>query len=350
MRNRPIAVVLTDTHLKKDNLDLVYDIFRQAMELAIELGVRRVFHAGDFFTNRIGQNLSTLLVMKRVLDLYRENKILLTGIAGNHDKTDQDSPESYLDVFEYHPNFELIREYSALSFAGDISVSFLPFFTDSFQGKLKKLRKEVKDLGHSTNILITHHAFNGVRNNDGSVVEDSNTTKSVKWWDKVLVGHYHDSSIVGDNVHYIGSAYQCNFGENIDDKGFTILNSDGSLDFEPSDFPKYIKIKLSVNDDVDVELEMLDPEKDKVRFVFEGDKSEIHLVDQSKLDQLGVDCKFELNDINEEILKVENGELQSLSKKSIFKYFFEYCKIQEIDSKKRSKGLKILKNDEIQKS
>lgn len=343
---KPFAVILTDTHKKKDNLELVESIFDQAIDLALELGCKRIFHGGDWFTNRIGQNLATLMSMKRVCDKVEDSDLLMDGIPGNHDKTDQDSPESYLDIFSGYDNFTLHSEGGIVTYK-DITVAFLPYFTSSYTERLKELELAAKEIGNSVNILITHKAFNGVRNNNGSTVEDGVSPNTVKWWTKVLVGHYHDASKVGKNIFYIGSAYQSNYGENITDKGFTILYTDGSLDFEPSDFPKYKKIKLDATDEdsIENELEVHSNSTDNIRFVFTGNKTDLDKINLSKFTDAGIDCKFESDEINKEILNVESDNFQQLDKKSINKHFLKYCKIQGIESDKIKIGLKILNDD-----
>lgn len=191
---QPLAVILTDTHKNKDNLNLVFNIFSQAIDLAKELGVKYVFHAGDFFTNRVGQNLGTLICMKNVLDLFRQNDIKLFAIAGNHDKTNQDSEESYLDIFSEHSSFELIRNHKEFMFKANgsrINVSFLPFFSSSYNERLEQLKDSLRPK-YDKRILITHTGFNSVKNNDGSRVTDGTSPESVRIFDKVLVGHYHD--------------------------------------------------------------------------------------------------------------------------------------------------------------
>lgn len=338
---KPIAILLTDTHLKEGNQDLVYDIFKQSIQLAKKLKVDKVFHAGDFFTSRTSQSLQVLISFyDDILGLFAKENIELIGIAGNHDKTNQDSEKSYLDIFRHRKCFKLFRNEEVIDLNG-ITIGFLPFFTDSYKDRLKKVKQLAIDINNDCNILITHHAFNGAINNDGSVVDDSNSTKLVKFWNKVLVGHYHDSNHF-DNIYYVGSAYQANFGERIDDKGFTIIYDNGDIDFEPSKFPKYIKVKLEISDNIDTEIEMFSSKEDHVRFIFSGDKTDIHKIDRQKLDEVGIDVKFELNEVNEEILKVEQGDFSSMSKKNIFNYFKEYCSIQEIDKNKMSVGLKHL--------
>lgn len=341
MTKKPVAVVLTDTHLKTDNLDLVFDIFKQAFEIALELKVDYVMHGGDFFTNRVGQSLQTLLMMRKILNIFKGTSVTLVGISGNHDKTAQDSEDSYLDIFSDYPNFKLIRNYEIIKI-GKIGIGLLPFFTQSYKERLKKIKVDFKALKCDFKFLITHIAFDGVRNNDGSIVIDAVSPKDVKNFDKVLVGHYHDSSKISNNIHYIGSAYQNNYGENSEDKGFTIINSDGSLEFENSKFPKYIKVKLDASADISTEMEAYSGTNDNVRFIFQGKKEDFHKVDQSELSALGIECKFEINDLNEEIVKAEAGDFTSFDRQSVTKLFLEYCKIQEIKSKQRNRGIKLL--------
>lgn len=338
---KPIAIYLTDSHLKETNQALVYDIFVQAVKLAKRLRVKKVFHAGDFFTSRTSQSLQVLVSFyDDILGLFNQEGIELIGIPGNHDKTNQDSERSYLDIFRHRKCFTLFRKETCIELNG-ITFGFLPFFTHSYSERLKNVRDIAKGLNNDCNILITHHAFNGAVNNDGSVVSDSHSPKSVKFWDKVMVGHYHDSNEIG-NIFYTGSCYQANFGERLDDKGFHIIYDNGEIEFEPSVYPKYRKVKLDVNDDVESEIEFYAGKGDNVRFVFSGDKTDIHKINRQRLDEVGIDVKFELNDVNEEMLKVESGDFSAMSKKNIITYFKEYCEIQEIDKTRYSQGLKHL--------
>jgi exonuclease SbcD len=341
---KTVSVLLTDTHLKKDNLDLVEDIFVQACELCVEENCKTITHAGDWFTNRIGQNLQTLLRMKKIFNIVDSYGLEIVGIPGNHDKTDQDSESSYLDVFSDYKSFNLIRD-KGFVIKGDVFIGFLPYFTSSYSKRLDELEKISRSKDKAVNILITHKSFNGVRNNDGSIVEDGIPTKRMKYWDKVLVGHYHDSSIIGKNIHYVGSAYQANYGEDISDKGFTLIKSDGSLEFVPSKFKKYIKVKLDASDisSIENELEFHKGTDDNVRFIFQGTKTDIEKINLSKFTDEGIDCKFESEEINGEILKVEEGDFEQMDSKKITKHFLEYCKIQGISSDNRKQGLKYLK-------
>jgi DNA repair exonuclease SbcCD nuclease subunit len=334
----PVAVFLTDTHKQKDNLDLVYGIFIQALDLAEKLKCKYVFHGGDFFNDRIGQNLTNLLMFQEILNEFERRQITLVGIPGNHDKTDQESEKSYLSIFK-SPYFILFEKQGVFKMKNGMDFHFLPFFSKSMPERLEDLKTRIIK---NKSILIAHAAFNGVRNNDGSKAKDGLKKKSVKEYNKVLVGHYHDASLIGNNIYFTGSAYQANFGENIEDKGFTVIYDDYSIKSVKSKFKKYIKVSLDVDCDLETEIEAVQDLDANLRFVFEGNKSDLSKLDTKKLDSLGIDYKFEWNDINEEILKVEGGEFGSLDKKTVLKFFLEYCKIQSIESKQRTFGLKIL--------
>ena len=54
--------------------------------------------------------------------------------------------------------------------------------------------------------------------------------KLFKDFDLVFVAHYHDRITLGENIHYIGSSRQHNFGEDVK-KGYVLLNSDSSFSY-----------------------------------------------------------------------------------------------------------------------
>ena len=90
--------IITDTHLKQDNIDLVIDIFKQFIDLIKSRGLNKAIHMGDFFTSRSSQSLSCLLASQEIFDLFERERIELLIIAGNHDKTSLTDEKSYLSV------------------------------------------------------------------------------------------------------------------------------------------------------------------------------------------------------------------------------------------------------------
>lgn len=343
---KPIGVILTDTHLDRDNVDAQLSIFKQAIDLAKELGLSEVWHGGDIFESRKSQPLGVLDAFDRILSLFEESEITLVAIPGNHDKVNYDSEKSYLDVFRHHPNFKLVRTY-ALQHAEPaedhsmVTVHFLPYFLESgsYIDRLNDIK--IRSGKNDKDILITHIAVNGVRNNDGSKVENDLNRTAFKKFDSVFVGHYHDQSSI-HNVHYIGSALQKNFGEDTN-KGFTIVYDDGSHKFVKSMFTEFITLKIDVENTPKQELEGLLKDyadsTDNIRFKFSGEKSKLVAIDKSKFERAGIDIKFDSTDITVDTSIVDTNEFVQFNKDAVLKEFKEFCKKEKY---KATEGLEYL--------
>lgn len=339
-----LAIVLTDTHLKEKNIEINKSIYSQAIKLAKENGLKCVYHGGDIFDSRKAQPLIIQKSFEDILDMFLEENIELIAIPGNHDKSDYTSKHSFLDAFRHHPAFNLITEYDNHVLSDKIDLCLIPFFdeklvySDYLKLGIKTLTKNKK------NILLTHIAINGVKNNDGSVVEHSLDSKMFNNFEKVICGHYHNNSLVNGNVYYIGSAFQHNYGED-ENKGFTFINKDGSLEFVRSEFPEYKKILIDISDfttkDKKQLLSQLKNNSENIRVVFKGSYEELQSINKSEFSDIGIDVKLEPNEIQEGIIEAFNNEVISFDKKSIISEFEEYCEINNIKNKQQ--GLNYLK-------
>lgn len=339
---KPIALFLTDTHLTKENNKLVENIFEQAVEICYKKGIRRLISGGDSFTNRQGLTLNTLLSFRKTLNYLNSKGITLDAISGNHDKQDLDDDNSYIDIFDTFDNFVVHRN-SGGSIIGNVYFHFIPFFkkekyTQILQESASRVDKKF------FNILITHAAINGVRNNDGSEVTDSLDVKAYSAFDKVLVGHYHNSCKLGSNIFYTGSAYQGNYGENVADKGFHLIYDDGSHEFIPSKFPKYLKVIIDASDVTDAvnNFEIHKGSEDFVRFVFKGKQTDIDKINMSQFLAAGIDCKSESTEVNEAIISAENDDFVEFDKSSIIENLVEYGTTNQFEDDKLEFGLELL--------
>lgn len=353
---KPLALILTDTHLKEDNTELVTDIWKQAVFYCKSKNIKKILFGGDFFTARKAQPLSVLFTAGEIFKMVRNSGIELICIPGNHDKVDYTSEESYLDVFDGH--FILVKGYSFIQATDDLIIHLIPFFKENDgypiylqkavehitvinSGGLLKSKSEIPKYKH---ILLTHVAINGVRNNDYSVVENDLDKKNFKVFHSVFVGHYHNQSQIGKNIYYIGSAYQSNFGED-NKKGFTILNDDGSHEFVKSQFQEFIKIKIDITDTK--ELKKLEQEhknsKENVRFVFEGEEAELKNVNKEKYSALGIDVTFNKDSavpLNHDGLVAKASSI-SFDRSNIEEAFNTFCETKHIED--NSIGLEYLK-------
>lgn len=347
---KPIALVLTDTHLHEGNIELVTDIWNQAILKCKELKITQIFFAGDFFTSRKGQSLAVDNAGRNIINNVVKSKINLFAIAGNHDKVDLNSKNSYLDEYANRDFVKIYTEYNSLQLSDKLIIHWIPYFKehDLYPEQLDLAVKNTirlkKDFEKAYHLLITHVAVSGVRNNDGSQIENHLTGTQFSHFDEVWVGHYHNKSFVEPNVHYIGSAYQSNYGEDVE-KGFTVLNDDGSSYFIQSKFKQYIKLKLDITDEKAIKAaeKQYKNSDDNIRFVFEGEEAELKNVNKEKFASLGIEVTFNKDSavpLDNEGL-VEKATSVSFDRQGIDKAFETFCEMKHIED--NSIGLKYLK-------
>lgn len=350
---KAVGVFITDTHLDRDNGELVKSIFDQLIDVCKSYGVSRIFHGGDVFTNRSGQPLQCLTDWKDILEKLKENEIQILAIPGNHDKTDADSDKSYLDVYS-GISMRLFRR-SGYIIVPNCLVCMVPYYSDSkWLGEFHELEERIDELleegdidENYSKILITHMGFDGVVNNDGSRVSSVIKPSMFKNWTKVLIGHYHNASELADNVIYTGSAYQNNYGENITDKGFTVVFNDGSIKHVQSKFPRYIKEVVDANDKETL-MNLLEKyggeERDYIRFVFVGKKTDCQKINIVEIQgKYGIDCKFQCVEEREAIELSESDAVLEYDKKTLTKDFVKFCSDNDIKGKQFKYGFDLIK-------
>ena len=343
MKNKiPFTVVIADTHLSKNNIKLVKDIFQQTIDLCKKQRIQTIFHLGDFFHSREAQPLQVLLEAKEIFMMLKNSNIEFYIIPGNHDKVFLESENSYLDVF--NNDCILLSKETYQDFDG-LRIHFLPYFKEngSYLERLNNLSQSVDK--EKINILLTHIAINNVQNNDGSPVECEVKQELFKVYDKVFVGHYHNAQSQG-NIFYIGSSHQSNFGED-NLKGFTILFSDCSHKFIKSKFPEYIKIDVEFdeleNGTLDQILDEYSNSEDNIRVVISGDKESLRCFDKTRLTKFGIDVKFKSKDIIKS--KEKSNELIVYNRSNIKSAFTDFCKKNKIkDNKFGNKYLEQILN------
>lgn len=290
----PQLMIITDIHLSDDNTDQIKDVMLQAFNTAVSKGLKVIYLAGDFVNARKSQTEKVLYTLKTILNLANEMGLVIRAIPGNHDKSDYESERSYLDVYDEYPALELVTSYQSFK-EGDLTIHMIPFFDErtTYQQHFDKVQYNKND------ILITHVAVNGVVNNDGSKMSDVLPCSLFDKFDKVFIGHYHDMQQIGDNIFYIGAIIQKNYGEDIN-KGFTLVNADGSHYQVQSKFKQYITIKIDLDDD-NTDLTKLkstyENHPDDIRFKFTGSEAKVKALDRMQFENLGIDVKCSYKDV-----------------------------------------------------
>ena len=226
-----------------------------------------------------------------------------------------------------------------------IDLIFIPFFKEElwlnvYENKIKT--NGFRDIKH---ILCSHIAVNGSRNNDGTAIENGISPSLFKDFDKVFLGHYHDMQQPAKNIYHLPSIQQNNFGEN-NEKGFTVLYSDGSHELVKSKFKEYVKVKIDVDKVSKKELNDLVTEysnqtKDSyIRFILEGTEDKIKSINKDVLQSSGIDIKTVNKEIENVTVDFDEIEIKKYTKDDLLDEFQMFC--EEYD-KDYEKGLEYIK-------
>lgn len=347
MKNRTVfGLMFTDTHAKESNTPLVRDIFQQCVDYCIDNNIDRAFHLGDWFTDRSKQSLECLLLVDECIALFEKNDIHLYTIAGNHDKKDQSVHKSYLSIFQKRKSkhFHLFDSTGVIEFPEEnVVVHMLPYFSESEY--LQHLLTIIDSMSNYEDtvehVLMTHHSINGVKNNDGSVVQGDLSRDLFKAFAKVYVGHYHDESKLNSIIHYIGSSHQANYGESIEDKGFTLLYDNLTTKKIQTKFPKYIHHKVNIEDTEQLEelaSSISEMKEDNVRITLLGDKDKVQTFNKERFELAGIEVKQDYSDLELSVGQIHEGGLV-LTKKDMAKHWLDYSKLYITDNNLRTKGL-----------
>ena len=344
---KALAVFSTDWHLKKENIDQISKLIVQQCELAKKLEVEYIIGLGDVLDSRVSQREEILTAFADILDIIHSYGLKFILIPGNHDKTLYTSNNSFLTPYRHHPCLTLVSREGYLPFRDqDVYLHFLPFWDEAIWiemfNKLKGHINESEKKFAGKQILCTHIAVTGSKNNDGTFVSSEISPKIFKDYFKVFSGHYHDQQQIGSNFYHIPSIQQNNFGEN-PDKGFTVLYSDGSHELVESEFKSYIKVVIDLEKTDD---EAMNKYKRtykgmdaNVRFEFLGPESMLKAIKKEDFNVLGIDVKTKVKEIEDDIVFSETAEIIEHTKETIKEEFKKFCDKEKLDEAVGSKYL-----------
>lgn len=327
-------LALTDTHATDGNLVDQEDTWRQAVEECKKRNIKKIAHLGDWVTERKSQSLAVMKHIKWIRDLLKKNNISLIGLSGNHDKTDQEDIFSYATINEAE-NFKIIDNYYT-EIGKIVNISYISYFPElgSFQSKLQDLKDSLDET--KVNILLFHEGVNGGLSHKNATSNKEVAAGIFEGFDVALSGHYHNRNKVEYDkvdIQYIGSPRPTNFGED-NNKGFTIIYSDGSYEFTIAKFSKYETVEVDFSD-IDGKFmstlkKKIASENPNIRLEISGDKSDLLTVKKKKFAEIGVEKLILEN--NEVSIKGESKKVEfvNLDKDTIISEYEEFCKKIEI--------------------
>lgn len=333
----PCALLVNDLHASKDNLAEFRKNWNEALEICRENEVQYLVVGGDMWMSRSSQTLDTLLeVRAAILRATKEYKLYVIITEGNHDLVDQEAILGYNHLFSDYEAVEVVGEYSEIDLSDSVSLWVMSYFPENgtFSQRLQGIQENCCINRAKKNILYIHE---GIRGGLSTPSDDELPANIFKGWDAVLVGHYHNrKQIAGTPIEYIGASRQHNFGED-EDKGYTLLYSDGSTQFvknENNTRYKVIDVDIADIDEDFVTMlsEIKSDSRYKVKVRVRCDSSQSSSVDKQKLAEYGAN-KIELVTEQTEVLHVDHGSItQKFDKSGIKQEYMTFCSQKSIDN------------------
>lgn len=342
----PVVLMLNDIHISKDNILDFSANWNEALAVCDKLNISDIAFGGDMFLSRSSQTLDVLLAVHDAFLAAKAKGINVTLINGNHDKVNQEATRGYCHIFDQHDNVLVVDDFHTLlaSEEWEFALHLIPYFPEngSFTDKLDSLITNSLDKDRA-NYLYIHEGVNGALSQNS----DKELSPCIfSDFDKVFVGHYHNRCTVGNNVEFVGSSRQNNFGED-EMKGYTVINADGSTLFIKNQANIRFKVMdiqaTELNTSLSDELEEIKADgRYRVKVRVHTDSATASSVDKEKLLIAGA-SKVEVVSEDTEILDIQESELlDKYDSRKIKENYQQFCEAKNIENVKL--GIKYLSN------
>lgn len=226
MKSKPKFVLISDIHFNEKNLSLSSQALSAALTHARLLSIPLVI-AGDLNDTKA---IIRAEVANRLVDVLSISMVDVFILVGNHDLVNEKGEEHGLN---YLRPFSKVIDF-ACSYDELPGVLFIPY-----QNSAETFEKIVKQKARAGDLLVIHQGVKGALM--GDYVQDKSAIDPAILKDyKVFSGHYHKHQTVG-TVTYAGSPFTMSYGEaNDGQKGFLVVNEDGSFRQVPLDLRRHI--------------------------------------------------------------------------------------------------------------
>jgi len=237
-----MTIILGDLHFGKKGFQLKQyqnqiDFFHKQLFPHIRRNnINHVICLGDLFDHRTRQDINILLkIRNEFLNFFEENEIKLTVLVGNHDIYFNNTRDVFtLQLFEHYKYLNIINKPTLMKI-GNIEWELFPWLVE---GETFEPR---------TNHIMGHFEINGFNMVGGFKCTYGMEVSSMKNMEKVLSGHFH---IKQDNgvIHYLGTPYALDWNDYNQERGFYIMDDNGSMEFIENDVSfKFIDAKRIVD-------------------------------------------------------------------------------------------------------
>lgn len=235
------VLITSDWHIEEGiYTDICINFIDYIIDYCKKNDITHIIIAGDVFekSSKI-KNESFMPLFFKFMEM-KDDGFKIYFLLGNHDIFNVDN-DSLVETFA--PFGKVIKDFEEVDIDGRI-YSFLPY-----------TKKESDIPINGGDVLITHLPIADFTfDNKYHVNEKAGfPMDTFKNWGVVFTGHFHRPQNK-ENIVYMGSPYQMNFGEIGQKKGFVVFDNDSgdwSREYY-TEAPIYLKIKAKDFNDVDV--------------------------------------------------------------------------------------------------
>ncbi|KYR01762.1 putative non-transporter ABC protein [Tieghemostelium lacteum] len=248
-------LLFTDLHVSTKTLDRTIQVLQKVREISVENRDGNgkpmdVVFLGDFWHQRNLLYVRHLDLLLQEFNEWDKQSIGTTLLVGNHDQVTLNGQVHGLQMFELYKHFKVCTD---PFYDHNSKCAYLPWRETRVDQTMLFDRLSQEEYRNGGKWTVFAHAevkgaiSNGGYKSSGKIDEESiYGNKNIR---SCYLGHYHKRQMIGDNVWYIGSPYQQNFGEMYDPHGVAIVNS---LNIQPqfidfTELPKHHKLTFPVD-------------------------------------------------------------------------------------------------------
>ncbi|QKE56344.1 recombination exonuclease [Bacillus phage YungSlug] len=261
----------------------VMSCFDAMEDYALENNIKYILFAGDMFHKRVTINTTVFnFVYNRVSDMTQKG-LRFIMIPGNHDQvSNEDFPQHSLETFKEIEGVVVLDRFGSYMISDYEKPYYV--FPVPYSKNAEMVKKEIEKYAYETtnngiekqSILLGHLGLSGAFvGKSNYAMADAFTVEDLfpHAFAFGVFGHFHRGQELGGyfNFFYTGAPLQHNFGDEGQDKGFTVIDLvTQTKEFVPIDTPQFITVTSEELDDLD----KAKLEGNFVRYKIDADKVE----------------------------------------------------------------------------
>lgn len=219
----------------------VEKFFTDMERIYTEHGCCGVIDLGDTTDDRSAIPVPTIEILGAGIDKIPDSDWNFK-LTGNHEQYFRNQSVSNRRLFKH--KFNVVDTCEIFEF-GPYMAFFCSYHTD-FNDLSKWIAESAKEYKNYPKILFGHFEVIGAKLNSGVALQGV-PMSVLKPFKMCILGHVHIPQSIGENIHYVGSPFQQDWGESGESKRVCVLDTDDlSLTWIPlSDYPVYEQVTLA---------------------------------------------------------------------------------------------------------